>query len=219
MYIYLYDSTFKGLKFWTVLLGVQQCKLTLNVTPGYQPGGIEWLYSAPWLWFSCITSDFICSLVPMCVCILNVFFLSVCVCEKVYESVIIFVFISQLSTLFMYISSYLSDIDRVTAEGYVPTQQDVLRVRVPTTGIIEYPFDLENVIFRYPQKHQDCSITGARQHKPLMWIRVETRKLKERTFTLLSQSKTRTLQVRRDALVRLLWPISKLWDFSPANVG
>ncbi|XP_044023276.1 guanine nucleotide-binding protein subunit alpha-11b isoform X1 [Siniperca chuatsi] len=42
---------------------------------------------------------------------------------------------------------YLSDIDRVTAEGYVPTQQDVLRVRVPTTGIIEYPFDLENVIF------------------------------------------------------------------------
>ena len=49
----------------------------------------------------------------------------------------------------MYICSYLSDIDRVTAEGYVPTQQDVLRVRVPTTGIIEYPFDLENVIFRY----------------------------------------------------------------------
>uniref|UniRef100_A0A8D3C9X6 Guanine nucleotide-binding protein subunit alpha n=1 Tax=Scophthalmus maximus TaxID=52904 RepID=A0A8D3C9X6_SCOMX len=40
------------------------------------------------------------------------------------------------------------DLDRVTAEGYVPTQQDVLRVRVPTTGIIEYPFDLENVIFR-----------------------------------------------------------------------
>lgn len=51
----------------------------------------------------------------------------------------------------MYVSSYLSDIDRVTAEAYVPTQQDVLRVRVPTTGIIEYPFDLENVIFRYPQ--------------------------------------------------------------------
>lgn len=50
----------------------------------------------------------------------------------------------------MCISSYLSDLDRVTAEGYVPTQQDVLRVRVPTTGIIEYPFDLENVIFRYP---------------------------------------------------------------------
>uniref|UniRef100_A0A8C7T8R2 Guanine nucleotide-binding protein subunit alpha n=1 Tax=Oncorhynchus mykiss TaxID=8022 RepID=A0A8C7T8R2_ONCMY len=32
--------------------------------------------------------------------------------------------------------------------SYVPTQQDVLRVRVPTTGIIEYPFDLQSVVFR-----------------------------------------------------------------------
>ncbi|XP_063311094.1 guanine nucleotide-binding protein subunit alpha-14 [Pelobates fuscus] len=43
---------------------------------------------------------------------------------------------------------YLSDIDRISVPAYVPTQQDVLRVRVPTTGIIEYPFDLENIIFR-----------------------------------------------------------------------
>ncbi|XP_040272988.1 guanine nucleotide-binding protein subunit alpha-14 [Bufo gargarizans] len=43
---------------------------------------------------------------------------------------------------------YISDIDRVSVIGYVPTQQDVLRVRVPTTGIIEYPFDLENIVFR-----------------------------------------------------------------------
>lgn len=45
--------------------------------------------------------------------------------------------------------SYLNDLERIGSPGYVPTQQDVLRVRVPTTGIIEYPFDLENVIFRY----------------------------------------------------------------------
>ncbi|KAM4808672.1 guanine nucleotide-binding protein subunit alpha-14 [Rhinophrynus dorsalis] len=43
---------------------------------------------------------------------------------------------------------YLSDIDRIAVPAYIPTQQDVLRVRVPTTGIIEYPFDLENIIFR-----------------------------------------------------------------------
>ncbi|XP_077200852.1 guanine nucleotide-binding protein subunit alpha-14 isoform X2 [Paroedura picta] len=43
---------------------------------------------------------------------------------------------------------YLSDMDRIGIPSYVPTQQDVLRVRVPTTGIIEYPFDLENTIFR-----------------------------------------------------------------------
>ncbi|KAK1176059.1 guanine nucleotide-binding protein subunit alpha-14 [Acipenser oxyrinchus oxyrinchus] len=43
---------------------------------------------------------------------------------------------------------YLDDLERITVPSYLPTQQDVLRVRVPTTGIIEYPFDLENVIFR-----------------------------------------------------------------------
>ncbi|XP_068190266.1 guanine nucleotide-binding protein subunit alpha-14-like [Antennarius striatus] len=43
---------------------------------------------------------------------------------------------------------YLSDMDRIMAPGYVPTVQDVLRVRVPTTGIIEYPFEISKVIFR-----------------------------------------------------------------------
>uniref|UniRef100_A0A8C9EW41 Guanine nucleotide-binding protein subunit alpha n=1 Tax=Pavo cristatus TaxID=9049 RepID=A0A8C9EW41_PAVCR len=32
---------------------------------------------------------------------------------------------------------YLSDVDRIATPGYLPTQQDVLRVRVPTTGIID----------------------------------------------------------------------------------
>ncbi|XP_066194337.1 guanine nucleotide-binding protein G(q) subunit alpha isoform X2 [Sylvia atricapilla] len=43
---------------------------------------------------------------------------------------------------------YLNDLDRIADSAYLPTQQDVLRVRVPTTGIIEYPFDLQSVIFR-----------------------------------------------------------------------
>ncbi|XP_053158552.1 guanine nucleotide-binding protein subunit alpha-14 isoform X2 [Hemicordylus capensis] len=43
---------------------------------------------------------------------------------------------------------YLSDIDRIALPSFVPTEQDVLRVRVPTTGIIEYPFDLDSVMFR-----------------------------------------------------------------------
>lgn len=41
------------------------------------------------------------------------------------------------------------EIDRVAAHNYLPTEQDILRVRVPTTGIIEYPFDLEEIRFRY----------------------------------------------------------------------
>merc|ERR1712241_565848 len=43
---------------------------------------------------------------------------------------------------------YLSDIDRIAEPNYLPSQQDILRVRVPTTGIIEYPFDLEEIRFR-----------------------------------------------------------------------
>uniref|UniRef100_A0A3P8WAH2 Guanine nucleotide-binding protein subunit alpha n=2 Tax=Cynoglossus semilaevis TaxID=244447 RepID=A0A3P8WAH2_CYNSE len=43
---------------------------------------------------------------------------------------------------------YLTDLERISQPSYVPDLQDILRVRVPTTGIIEYPFDMENVIFR-----------------------------------------------------------------------
>ncbi|CAL9682146.1 unnamed protein product [Knipowitschia caucasica] len=43
---------------------------------------------------------------------------------------------------------YLDNLDRIGDPAYVPTQQDVLRVRVPTTGIIEYVFDVEKVVFR-----------------------------------------------------------------------
>ncbi|ODM98650.1 G protein alpha q subunit [Orchesella cincta] len=43
---------------------------------------------------------------------------------------------------------YLSDLDRIGEPDYLPTEQDILRARVPTTGIIEYPFDLDSIIFR-----------------------------------------------------------------------
>lgn len=38
---------------------------------------------------------------------------------------------------------------RLAQANYLPTEQDILRVRVPTTGIIEYPFDLEKIVFRF----------------------------------------------------------------------
>ncbi|OWF38726.1 guanine nucleotide-binding protein G(q) subunit alpha [Mizuhopecten yessoensis] len=43
---------------------------------------------------------------------------------------------------------YLDAVDRIAEPNYLPTLQDILRVRVPTTGIIEYPFDLDSIIFR-----------------------------------------------------------------------
>ncbi|XP_065206471.1 guanine nucleotide-binding protein G(q) subunit alpha isoform X2 [Planococcus citri] len=43
---------------------------------------------------------------------------------------------------------YLSDLERIEKPDYLPSEQDILRARVPTTGILEYPFDLDGVIFR-----------------------------------------------------------------------
>lgn len=45
--------------------------------------------------------------------------------------------------------SYLSDLARIESADYLPTEQDILRARAPTTGILEYPFDLDSIIFRY----------------------------------------------------------------------
>lgn len=45
--------------------------------------------------------------------------------------------------------SYISDLPRIEAPDYLPTEQDILRARAPTTGIIEYPFDLDGIVFRY----------------------------------------------------------------------
>lgn len=44
--------------------------------------------------------------------------------------------------------SYLTDLHRIAESNYLPTQQDILRVRAPTTGIIEYDFNLDTVMFR-----------------------------------------------------------------------
>uniref|UniRef100_A0A3B4FDV9 Guanine nucleotide-binding protein subunit alpha n=1 Tax=Pundamilia nyererei TaxID=303518 RepID=A0A3B4FDV9_9CICH len=43
---------------------------------------------------------------------------------------------------------YLALISSVYSPSYIPTLQDILRVRVPTTGIIEYPFEFSKNIFR-----------------------------------------------------------------------
>nr|BAW81374.1 short photoreceptor transducin-alpha subunit [Lethenteron camtschaticum] len=43
---------------------------------------------------------------------------------------------------------YLNDIDRLVQQGYLPTEQDVLRSRVKTTGIIETQFSFKDLHFR-----------------------------------------------------------------------
>ncbi|XP_017077476.1 G protein alpha q subunit-like [Drosophila eugracilis] len=42
-------------------------------------------------------------------------------------------------------SYFMSDLARFEQADYVASDQDILRVRVPTTGIIEYPFELNGI--------------------------------------------------------------------------
>lgn len=44
---------------------------------------------------------------------------------------------------------YLNSLDRIAKPEYVPTQQDVLRTRVKTTGIVETQFFFKNLHFKY----------------------------------------------------------------------
>lgn len=43
---------------------------------------------------------------------------------------------------------YLSHIDRIATSEYLPTEEDILHVRVPTTGLVEYNFNVKNIEFR-----------------------------------------------------------------------
>ncbi|XP_033121395.1 guanine nucleotide-binding protein G(i) subunit alpha [Antedon mediterranea] len=43
---------------------------------------------------------------------------------------------------------YLNALDRLSAPGYIPTQQDVLRTRVKTTGIVETHFTFKDLHFK-----------------------------------------------------------------------
>ncbi|XP_073325022.1 guanine nucleotide-binding protein G(t) subunit alpha-1 [Pagrus major] len=45
---------------------------------------------------------------------------------------------------------YLNDLERLVQPGYVPTEQDVLRSRVKTTGIIETQFSFKDLHFSAP---------------------------------------------------------------------
>ena len=50
--------------------------------------------------------------------------------------------------LLAFFISYLDALDRIGAPGYEPTEQDLLRTRVKTTGIVEVQFDFKRLHFK-----------------------------------------------------------------------
>lgn len=50
---------------------------------------------------------------------------------------------------FVFLFSFLDDLDRLGAKDYQPTEQDILRTRVKTTGIVEVHFSFKNLNFKW----------------------------------------------------------------------
>ena len=50
--------------------------------------------------------------------------------------------------VFFYACSYLNALDRLGSPDYIPTEQDVLRTRVKTTGIVETHFTFKDLHFK-----------------------------------------------------------------------
>lgn len=50
--------------------------------------------------------------------------------------------------LFFMLYSYLNALDRISQPNYIPSQQDVLRTRVKTTGIVETQFNFKGLHFK-----------------------------------------------------------------------
>lgn len=53
-----------------------------------------------------------------------------------------------LLTFNLNLDSFLDDLDRLGAKDYQPTEQDILRTRVKTTGIVEVHFSFKNLNFK-----------------------------------------------------------------------
>lgn len=56
--------------------------------------------------------------------------------------------LSFFDELLIFFSSYLNDLERICLPSYIPTQQDVLRTRVKTTGIVETHFTFKDLYFK-----------------------------------------------------------------------
>lgn len=61
--------------------------------------------------------------------------------------------------------SYLSEMDRICKPDYLPTEQDVLRSRVKTTGIIEENFSCKELHFRCVLPQLLCIYIKIESHK------------------------------------------------------
>ena len=56
--------------------------------------------------------------------------------------------LTLLDLTLTWVASFLDDLERLGAKDYQPTEQDILRTRVKTTGIVEVHFSFKNLNFK-----------------------------------------------------------------------
>lgn len=64
-------------------------------------------------------------------------------------TILIQMFITSFSNV-LFPLSYMNSLERISSQDYIPTEQDVLRVRFPTTGIHDYSFTIKTITLRWP---------------------------------------------------------------------
>ena len=80
-------------------------------------------------------------------CIFVYFHVSVLYTPGVFLSTLMFLFYIH-PVYFLSTFSFLDDLDRLGGREYMPTEQDILRTRVKTTGIVEVHFSFKNLNFK-----------------------------------------------------------------------
>ncbi len=67
----------------------------------------------------------------------------------------------SFNPLLISFSSFLDNLPRLSAPGYLPSEQDLLRTRIKTTGITEVLFELKGLTFRQARcTSSQCLLQG-----------------------------------------------------------
>ncbi len=60
--------------------------------------------------------------------------------------------------------SFIGSVERIYQRDYVPSIEDIMRCRIPTTGVSEVRFGMKGMMFRFQTLIQNCDIRPAEQH-------------------------------------------------------
>lgn len=74
-----------------------------------------------------------------------------------------------LTSLSMPTPSFLSELSRIAVLDYVPTDDDMLRARLRTMGVVEHRFEVPNAVTGKTYEWQLFDVGGARGQRP-RWV-------------------------------------------------